>query len=328
MDVERTDYGFSFRPSGRTCTTRKSAGPIGRSDDRLSISMPRFGLLNLNKPTGRSSRAAVDRVAHLVRPERAGHAGTLDPLASGVLVVCIGQATRLIEYVQRMPKRYTGTFLLGRHSPTEDIEGEVTIEPNAPRPTEVEIARAAAGLTGEILQRPPAFSAIKVAGRRAYDLARAGKPVELKPRPVTVYGIEIAQYGYPELVLDIECGSGTYVRSLGRDLALALGTWAVMSALVRTAIGGFRLAEACDVDDLSRENVDQKLLPAMRAVESLPRVTLDENQQKRIGNGLSIELSDQGAGVELAAIASSGQLAAILRRRADDSFGPRHNFGN
>jgi tRNA pseudouridine55 synthase len=288
--------------------------------------MPRFGLLNLNKPVGRSSRAAVDHVARLVRPDRAGHAGTLDPLASGVLVMCVGQATRLIGYVQQMPKRYTGTFLLGRHSPTEDVEGEVTVEPDAPRPTAAEISRAAAGLTGEILQRPPAYSAIKVAGRRSYDLARAGKPVELKPRPVTVHGIEIVAYEYPQLVLDIECGSGTYVRSLGRDLAAAVGTSAVMSALIRTAVGGFRLAEACDLGELTRENIDQKLLPALSAVESLPRVSLDEVQLKRIGHGLSIELPQQGASAELAAIASSGQLAAILQRRVDGSFGPRHNF--
>jgi len=288
--------------------------------------MPRFGLLNLNKPAGRSSRAAVDHVVHLVRPDKAGHAGTLDPLASGVLVVCVGQATRLIEYVQQMPKRYTGTFLLGRHSPTEDIEGEVTLEPDAPQPTEADLVRAAATLTGEILQRPPAFSALKVNGRRAYDLARAGKLVDLKPRPITVYSIKVVEYAFPQLVLDIECGSGTYVRSLGRDLAAAVGTWAVMSALVRTAIGGFRLAEACKVDELTRENIDQKLLPALAAVESFPSVQLDEIQLKRIGNGLSIELPQQTASTELAAVRSSGRLAAILQRRAEGNFGPKHNF--
>lgn len=288
--------------------------------------MPRFGLLNLNKPAGRSSRAAVDHVVHLVRPDKAGHAGTLDPLASGVLVVCVGQATRLIEYVQQMPKRYTGTFLLGRHSPTEDIEGEVTLESDVPQPTEADLVRAAATLTGEILQPPPAFSALKVAGRRAYDLARAGQPVDLKPRPITIYSIKIVEYAYPQLVLDIECGSGTYVRSLGRDLAAAVGTWAVMSALVRTAIGGFRLAEACKVDELTRENIDQKLLPALAAVESLPSVILDEIQLKRIGNGLSVELPEQTASTELAALTPGGRLAAILQRRPEGSFGPKHNF--
>ena len=141
-----------------------------------------------------------------------------------------------------------------------------------------------------------------------------------------MYRIEIVEYAYPQLTVTIECGSGTYVRSLGRDLAAAVGTWAVMSALVRTAIGGFRLAEACNVDELTLENIDQKLLPALAAVESLSRVALDEIQLRRIGNGLSIELPEQRESVELAAVSSGGQLAAILQRRADGSFGPRHNF--
>src|SRR3569623_809810 len=142
------------------------------------------GVINLNKPSGITSRQAVDVVKRLVRPAKTGHAGTLDPLASGVLIVCVGAATRLIEYVQRMPKRYTGTFLLGRSSPTEDIEGEVSELAGAPQPSLGEIIAAAGRLTGEIMQRPPAYSALKVAGRRAYDLARAGHEVDLQPRPI------------------------------------------------------------------------------------------------------------------------------------------------
>lgn len=204
------------------------------------------GLLNLNKPAEMSSRQAVNLVERLTRPVRAGHAGTLDPLATGVLVVCVGAATRLIGYVQRMRKQYRGTFLLGRHSPTEDIEGEVTELPDAPHPTREQIVAAAAGFVGRIEQRPPAFSAIKVAGRRAYELARQGRQPELAARPVVIHAIEIAAYKYPELVLDVTCGSGTYIRLLGRDLAESLGTSAVMSALVRTSIGGFVLADAVD----------------------------------------------------------------------------------
>lgn len=287
-------------------------------------SEPLSGIINLNKPGGITSRQAVDVVKRLVRPAKTGHAGTLDPLASGVLVVCVGSATRLIEYVQRAPKRYTGTFLLGRSSPTEDIEGEITELVAAPQPSQTEIVAATRRMTGEIMQRPPAFSALKVAGRRAYDLARAGQEVELQARPITIHRIEALRYEYPELVLDIECGSGTYVRSLGRDLAESLGTSAVMSALVRTAIGGFRLEDACRPEELSRESLPQWLLPVDRAVESLPRVELTEEEARRIINGLAIppgpSEAEAPSGAEFAAFGPDGKLIGIIAMRPDGSL--------
>ena len=158
---------------------------------------PISGILNVAKAGGMTSRRVVDMVQRLVRPTKAGHAGTLDPLATGVLVVCIGQATRLIEYVQRMPKTYEGTFLLGRTSDTEDVEGAVVELENPPQPTREAIEEAATKFLGTIQQRPPAYSALKVKGRRAYDLARAGKTVDLAPRPVEIYGIEVMSYQYP-----------------------------------------------------------------------------------------------------------------------------------
>ena len=192
-----------------------------------------FGFLNLNKPAGISSAAALGRIKPLVRPAKIGHAGTLDPLASGVLVVALGPATRLIERIQQMPKQYRATFLLGRHSASDDTETEVVELENPPIPDRAAIATAAATLVGEIQQRPPDFSAIKVAGQRAYTLARAGCAVEIAARPIIVHRIDIVEYEYPRLVLDFGCGSGTYVLSLGRDLAASLGTAAVMSGLVR-----------------------------------------------------------------------------------------------
>src|SRR5690606_6420881 len=138
-----------------------------------------FGLLNINKPVGQTSRWVVDRVQRLVRPAKAGHAGTLDPLASGVLVVCVGQATRLIDHVQQMPKRYRAEFLLGRTSDTEDTQGEVVELVDPPIPTHDAIIAAASQFVGEIMQRPPAYSALKVDGKRAYALARKGQAVEL-----------------------------------------------------------------------------------------------------------------------------------------------------
>ncbi|HEX5445817.1 MAG TPA: tRNA pseudouridine(55) synthase TruB [Pirellulales bacterium] len=292
--------------------------------------MTHSGLINLHKPPGMTSRAAVDCVKRWVRPAKTGHAGTLDPLASGVLVIAVGAATRLIEYVQAMPKQYTGTFLLGRESDTEDIEGVVRMLHDPPRPNLDDVRRAAAGLTGPIEQRPPAFSALKVKGRRAYDLARAGETVELAPRPVTIHRLDVTRLEYPELVLEIECGSGTYVRSLGRDLAAALGTAAVMSALVRTAIGSFRLEEACRPEELDGDRVRHRLQPALRAVETLPRIELSDEEISRIGHGLPVPRPAGFRGAasagEAAAINRGGELVAILNLRGDDQLWPVRNL--
>ena len=274
-----------------------------------------------------TSRGAVDMVQRLVRPARVGHAGTLDPLATGVLVVCIGAATRLVEYVQRMPKSYIGTFLLGRHSETEDIEGEVMELPNPPVPTLEEIQRAAKTFSGNILQRPPAFSALKINGRRAYKLARKGEQIELRPRPVTIHRIAVQRYNYPELVLEIDCGGGTYIRSLGRDLAESLGSSAVMSALVRTAIGNFRLDEALNPDELTKENILSRLLPLVRAVDYLPRLELSAEEITRVHNGClitkQIEIPDAA---ELAAVDVQGNLVAILDPSDDKYLRPVRNI--
>jgi tRNA pseudouridine55 synthase len=284
------------------------------------------GLLNLDKPTGMTSRTAVDRVVRLVRPAKVGHAGTLDPLATGVLVVCIGPATRLIEFVQRMPKRYRATFLLGRESPTEDIEGDVTPLIDPPQPSHQQVCEAAARLVGTIQQRPPAFSALKVAGRRAYDLARAGKEVALEPRPVTIHALEVLRYEYPELVVDVGCSAGTYVRSLGRDLAESLGTAAVMSALVRTAVGDFTVEDALPLSELSSERLVARLWPPGRAVAGLPRVDLSAEEARDVAHGLFLPARADWQADELAAFDPAGRLVSILERRPDGRFGPRCNF--
>jgi tRNA pseudouridine55 synthase len=285
------------------------------------------GLINVLKPGGMTSRAVVDRVQRWVRPAKVGHAGTLDPLATGVLVVCVGPATRLIEYVQRLPKRYTGTFLLGRESTTEDIEGEVTELPDARRPTREELEHAAARLVGTIQQRPPQFSALKVAGRRAYDLARRGEQVDLAPREITIYRCQLGEFEYPRFVLDIECSGGTYVRSLGRDLAESVGSAAVMSALVRTAIGHFNIANAWTLDRLNADTLGQALLPTAEAVRALPAIVLSPAEAIRIGLGQTIDTPAPDAMAhDLAAFDDQGRLVSILRRRPDGSLGPIRNF--
>jgi tRNA pseudouridine55 synthase len=261
-------------------------------------SLRRFRILNIDKPAGITSRRAVDHVAKLVRPEKAGHAGTLDPLATGVLVVCVGKATRLIELVQEQSKSYHATFLLGRQSDTDDVTGTVTEVPVAREITREEIASRLPAFVGCIEQVPPSFSAVHVDGRRAHERARAGQSVELAPRTVEVFRLEITRFAYPELELDIDCGSGTYVRSIGRDLGQALGCGAVMSALVRTGVGPYRIEDAVGLDQLTAQTLDAALLDPMTAAAELP---------KRIANSEEITLVQAGRAIAIGDLVKAGK---------------------
>ena len=285
-----------------------------------------FGLLNLYKPSGITSRDAVNRVQRLVRPTKIGHTGTLDPLADGVLLVTLGQATRLTAHLQQLPKRYRAVFLLGRASDTEDIEGHVVLHDAAVRPSLAELQQVLPRFLGQIAQRPPAYSALKIAGQRAYRLARAGQPVELAPRLVHIDELEIEAYDYPALTLQIGCGSGTYVRSLGRDLARAVGTEAVMAALTRTAIGPLTVQQAVRSEQLEQSPLEQHILNPLSVLTELTPTTLSAAEQQRIARGQSIE---RPASIqdELAATDAHGQLLALLVRRGPEGcYGPRLNF--
>lgn len=285
-----------------------------------------FGILNIHKQAGVTSRDVVNRVQRIVRPAKAGHAGTLDPLATGVLIVCVGPATKLIQHVQRKAKKYTASFLLGQTSDTEDVEGEIVELPDPPRPTRQQIEDALQGFMGEIEQRPPAFSAVKVNGKRAYSLARKGERVELQPRCVKIHGLRLTEFDYPKFTLEIECGSGTYVRSLGRDLGETLQTGAVMCSLVRTAVGQFRVDDACDVETLTFDNLSEFMLPAAEAVSDLPTVELNDDESRRIATGLTIENRFDQNGDEIAAIDKSGQLVSILVPRDTSQLRPVRNL--
>jgi tRNA pseudouridine55 synthase len=273
-----------------------------------------FGLLNLNKPPGITSRDVVNRVQRLVRPAKVGHAGTLDPLATGVLVIGIGPATRLIEYVQRMPKTYRGTFLLGRMSDTEDIEGEVRELCDPPQPASDAIRAAMQRFVGTIDQRPPAFSALKIQGQRAYDLARRGDPVELASRPVEIHSLALVTYAYPELTLLVRCGSGTYVRSLGRDLARSLNTDAVMSALRREAIGPFGLDSSLDCESLTESTIESGLLSPLLALGDLPQIDVTSGEVQRLRQGQTIVDRWGHTAPEVAAVSERNDLIAVAVR--------------
>lgn len=269
------------------------------------------GILNLDKPPGVTSRDVVNRVARLLpRKVKAGHAGTLDPLATGVLVVCVGSATRLIEFVQRMGKTYRSTFRLGARSDTHDVDGTVvaTADPRVPSLDKIEVILASQ--VGEILQHPPSFSALKVEGRRAYDLARAGEAVELAPRPVRIDSIRILDYAWPRLELEIDCGSGTYIRSIARDLGETLGCGAVMETLTRTRIGVFAQSDAVAPADLDRGSLYETIRPALDAVPDLPRLPLDDASLSDVLLGRKLSV-DAPPACDVALIAPDGRLVAI-----------------
>ncbi len=244
-----------------------------------------------------------------------GHAGTLDPLASGVLVVCVGAATRLIEYVQRMPKTYRTVVRLGARSDTDDAEGEVVVADSPRVPSPVELRAAAGDLVGTIAQRPPEFSAIKVAGRRSYDLARAGKAVELQARPVTVYRLDVLSYDWPRAELEVECAGGTYIRSLARDLGDALGCGGLVEVLVRTGIGPFTLDNAIDLESLDPARLAASLRPPVDALGAMPQVAISADEVRAILQGRPIEpvsLSDESVPAgEVALIGPDDRLVAI-----------------
>ncbi len=273
------------------------------------------GILNLDKPSGITSRAVVDRVARLLPRIKVGHAGTLDPLASGVLIVCVGSATRLIESVQRMTKVYRTVFRLGARSDTLDAEGPVAVVENPSVPSELEIRQVLAGQVGEILQHPPEYSALKVKGQRAYHLARAGRVVDLEPRLVRIERADLLSYRWPLLDLEIECGGGTYIRSIARDVGEALGCGGLVATLVRTRTGPFALDDSADPTTLTRSSLAADLRPALDAVPNLPRITLDESQvraiaQGRVLNAANLALDSVPHG-EIALLDAGGRLIAI-----------------
>lgn len=251
-----------------------------------------FGFLCLDKPLRKTSRDAVDQVQRKVKPAKVGHAGTLDPLATGVLVVAIGGATRLIDWVQQQQKTYDVVFRFGVRSDTDDLEGEL-LPVAGPLPTPDAIEQALPLFLGWIQQVPPVYSAIKVEGRRAYDLARKGREVILEPRAVRIDSLTILSYNNGELRLRVQCGAGTYIRSLGRDLARALGTEAVMVELRRSAIGGFHVEEGLEWERLREASVaelEQRLMTPAQALPSLDIVELDGAGIRRLQLGRVVPL--------------------------------------
>lgn len=284
------------------------------------------GVLVVAKPVGPTSHDVVGLIRRLAATKRVGHGGTLDPFAAGVLPVFLGKATRLVEYHLGDRKRYRATVCFGASSTTDDLEGALTrVAGSAPRRPTVEAALA--GLRGPIEQRPPAYSAIKVAGRRAYAIARAGEAVELAPRSVVIHALDLVDWdeateGEPIAVVDVDCSAGTYIRSLARDLGAAVGNAAYLGALTRTASGPFELAAAVDLDAVRTAAGDGPtaliaLLLPIDAGLDLPSVTIPDAALVAIGRGQPIGVPGGSESLDpdqpIRLVDSGGRLVAIAR---------------
>ena len=276
----------------------------------------------LDKPVGMTSTHAVAVIKHLFSAKRAGHAGTLDPLASGSLPIALGEATKTVPFVVDSRKTYVFTIRWGEERDTDDAEGRV-VERSDVRPDAAAIRAALPGFTGTIEQVPPRYSAIKIAGERAYDLAREGEVVEIAPRAVTIHRLELLETPDPDhAVLAAECGKGTYVRALARDLGRILGTFGYVAALRRSRVGPFgerdmisleRLETLCHRAAAGEGNFADALLPLETALDDIPALAVSPADAARLHRGQAVLLRGRDAAVfrGLVQVAASGQLVAL-----------------
>ncbi len=288
-----------------------------------------FGIIIVDKPVGPTSHKIVTIVRRGTGERKVGHAGTLDPRASGVLVLCLGPATRLSEYLSTSTKRYEGTVRFGAATQTYDAEGPVVLQTEN-IPTLKEIQDKLSVFRGEIEQVPPPYSAIKVRGKKAYELARAGRETHLEPRVVTIHRLDIIKYRPPDLELDIECSAGTYIRSIAHDLGDLLSSGAHLASLRRTRAGPFTLEDAVPMPKLEVGFLTNKweryLLPASSALPDMPIVSIEEEILERIRFGHRIPAEPGSSGMAKA-IGPNGELVAILEAiEGDEEWQPRKVF--
>jgi tRNA pseudouridine55 synthase len=251
----------------------------------------KHGYIVIDKPAGWTSHDVVAKVRRIVGEKRVGHAGTLDPAATGVLPIAVGNATRTIEYLAEADKAYRADITFGVVTDSADGEGEILDRNDVSSLSLADIEVEAIRFVGEISQVPPMHSAIKVNGRRLYDLARSGETIDIAPRTVTIHALTIIEWSSPVLTIDVTCSKGTYIRSLARDLGEAVGYGAHLSALRRTRVGAFTLNEAISLDDLATRDFEAIAMPPDVAMAHLAKVTLDEPrtqdwfQGKRVAGG-------------------------------------------
>ena len=288
------------------------------------------GVLVVDKPTGMTSHDVVQVVRRGTGIRRAGHTGTLDPRASGVLVILIGPAVRLSEFVSASDKRYQATIRVGSSTDTYDSEGTITNHTSDIDVSEEQFNEILQQFTGEIEQVPPPYSAVKVKGRKAYEMARRGEEVELKPRIINVYSLEVLEWDPPESVIDVYCSSGTYVRSLANDIGKALGTGAYLVGLRRTKSGRFTLRDAVPLRIL-REAFEagewyNYLIPAAEALADWPMVELDADQMEFVRHGHRIP-AEAGQTGWARGVSEQGDLVALMEVDEDTlEWQPRKVF--
>ena len=285
------------------------------------------GVLPVDKPVGPTSHDAVAAVRRALKTRQVGHTGTLDPFASGLLLVCVGSATRLAEYLTGLPKTYVATMRLGQATDTDDRTGDVVSSSDGWREvTREAVEGALARQVGTIQQLPPLFSAKKVGGERMYAAARRGEAVERTPSTVTVYAIRLLRFELPEVDFEVECGAGTYIRAIARDAGEALGVGAHLTALRRTKSGPHSVDRAVPVDGLGdAERVGAALLSPLEAVAHLPRVAVDERGAADLRHGRAVPAGDAAEGVPVALVSAAGELLAI-GERAGGVVRPRKVF--
>jgi tRNA pseudouridine55 synthase len=272
------------------------------------------GFLNVNKPLHLTSHDVVARLRRGLRLDKVGHAGTLDPLATGVLIVCVGYATRLSEYAMASVKRYTARVRLGAVTTTYDAEGEVIVQKDPSRISQSDVEAILPRFMGEIEQIPPMYSAIKQGGKKLYDLARAGQTVEREARRVTIHALIVRNFASPEFDLEVQCSAGTYIRSLAYDLGEALEVGAHLAGLNRTASGSFTLDNAVDLDTLLQSpDWTGYLLPPEMALDGWLTVHLSPEDFDHITHGRTISAPEVQPETLARAIAPDGRTVAVLR---------------
>jgi tRNA pseudouridine55 synthase len=270
----------------------------------------------VDKPGGMTSHDVVAHVRRLAGTRKVGHAGTLDPMATGVLLVGVGQATRLLGHLTLTDKAYDATVRLGAATTTDDAEGEVVSTGSVQHLTEDDVRAAAGGFVGELEQRPSSVSAVKVDGRRAYARVRAGEEVELPPRTVTVHSLLVTDVRlgdeHADVDVSLRCSSGTYVRAVARDLGAELGTGGHLTALRRTAVGPFTLEDARSLDELA--DAFDLLTTADVARRCFPTYELDDEQAEHVRHGRALDV-DLGADVPVALLDRAGRFLALYEQR-------------